>query len=218
MMLAAALEKAKPGQRIMVVTFGAGCDVLLFEATDAIASYTPSQPISAQVARGVVEPHYTKLLSFHGEISLDWGMRGEFNEKIAQTQAYRESDQLASFTAGRCPDCGAVQFPQLAKCVSCGSLSPLAPVSLVDEAATVASFTGDWLQYTPAPPLYFGLVNFANGARVMMEYVDVDPSILKVGTSLRMVYRIKSIDNDRHNSRYFWKAVPLAPANDGEGD
>lgn len=212
MMLASALEKAKPGERIMVVSFGAGCDVLLFEATDAIATYTPAQPVSAQVARGVTEGHYTKLLSFHGEISLDWGMRGEFNEKIAQTQAFRANDQIATFTAGQCPDCGAVQFPQLAKCINCGSLAELAPVSLANEGASVASYTGDWLQYSPAPPLYFGLVNFDNGARVMMEYVDVDPAHLKVATRLRMVYRIKSIDNDRHNSRYFWKAVPIAPA------
>lgn len=143
MMLAAALEKAKPGERIMVVSFGAGCDVLLFEATDAIANYTPSHPVSGQIARGVSEPHYTKILSFHGEINLDWGMRGEFNEKIAQTQAYRESDQLATFTAGKCPDCGTVQFPQLAKCVNCGSLAELTPRSLANETASVASFAAD---------------------------------------------------------------------------
>jgi hypothetical protein len=51
----------------------------------------------------------------------------------------------------------------------------------------------------------------------MMEFVDVDPALLDVGTPLRMVYRIKSIDNDRHNSRYFWKAVPMAPASDEQG-
>ncbi len=211
MMLAVALEKAKPGERIMLVSFGAGCDVLLFAAADAIAHYTSPHPVSAQLARGVVEPHYTKILSFHGEVDLDWGMRGEFNEKIAQTQAYRETDQVATFTAGKCPDCGAVQFPQLAKCVNCGSLSALTPHSLANEAASVASFTGDWLQFTPSPPFYFGLVNFESGARVMMEFADVDPTLLAVGAPLRMVYRIKSIDNDRHNSRYFWKAVPMAP-------
>jgi 3-hydroxy-3-methylglutaryl CoA synthase/uncharacterized OB-fold protein len=210
-MLAAVLEKARPGEKIMLVAFGAGCDVLLFEATDAIASYTSPSPVSAQLARGQVEPHYTKLLSFHGEIGLDWGMRAEFDEKIAQTQAWREADQLATFTAGKCPSCGAVQFPQLARCISCGSLEALSPVSLASEGASVASFTADWLQFSPAPPFYFGLVNFDNGARVLMEYVDVDPGLLKVGTRLRMVYRIKSIDNARHNSRYFWKAVPLAP-------
>jgi 3-hydroxy-3-methylglutaryl CoA synthase len=104
MMLAAALEKAIPGERIMVVTFGAGADVLVFEATDEITHYKAVKTVSSQVERGLVEPHYTKILSFHGEISLDWGMRGEGGEKIALTQQYREIDQLASFTAGKCPD------------------------------------------------------------------------------------------------------------------
>ncbi len=218
MMLALALEKAKPGERIMLVTFGAGCDVLVFEATDAIKGYTSASPVSAQVARGVTEAHYTKILSFHGNLELDWGMRGEHNEKIAQTQAWRAADQLATFTAGKCSACGTIQFPQLAKCLECGSSAALSPVSLANEPASVASFTADWLQFTPSPPLYFGLVNFANGARVLMEYVDVDPALLKVGTRLRMVYRIKSVDNERHNSRYFWKAVPIAPAKDEQGD
>jgi uncharacterized OB-fold protein len=102
----------------------------------------------------------------------------------------------------------------LAKCLGCGSHAPLKNVSLRDVDASVASFTADWLQFTPSPPLYFGLVNFENGARVLMEYVDVDPALLKVGAPLQMVYRIKSIDNDRHNSRYFWKAVPVAPTGD----
>ncbi len=211
MMLSLALEKAKPGERIMVVAFGAGCDVLVFEATEAITNYTSSSPVSAQVARGVIEPHYTKILSFQGNLELDWGMRGEANDKIALTQQYRAADQLMAFTGGKCPDCGSVNFPQLGKCVNCGSASPLEPYDLAREGASVASFTGDWLQFSPAPPLYFGLVNFDCGARVLMEYVDVDPAILKVGTRLRMVYRIKSIDGERHNSRYFWKAVPLAP-------
>ena len=35
-MLAKALEKAKPGDRILVVGFGNGCDVLYFKVTDEI--------------------------------------------------------------------------------------------------------------------------------------------------------------------------------------
>lgn len=210
MMLAAALERAKPGDKILLVSFGAGCDVLLFEATERLASYRPKAPVSAARARGQAEPHYTKLLSFHGEISLDWGMRSEGGDKVPLTEQYRSRGQLGSFNAGECPDCAAVQFPQLARCVNCGSFGKLVQRPLADERAQVMSHTADWLQYSPSPPLYFGLVQFDNGARVMMEMVDVDPATLGVGTGLRMVYRIKSIDQERGYRRYFWKAAPIA--------
>jgi 3-hydroxy-3-methylglutaryl CoA synthase/uncharacterized OB-fold protein len=210
LMLAAALERAKPGERLMVVGFGAGCDVLLFETTDALAAYTPLRGVAATLAAGRVEPHYSKMLSFQGELDLDWGMRAEGSEKIPPTQQYRARRQLATFTAGECPDCGTIQFPQLAACINCGSFAELAPRSLVDVPAKIASFTADWLQFHPSPPLMFGLVQFDNGARVMMEIVDADPNLLEVGMPLRMVYRIKSIDNERDYLRYFWKATPIA--------
>jgi len=212
LMLAAALEKAKPGDKLLLVTFGAGTDVLVFEATGAISNYKPTRGVAQTLAAGRIEPHYTKLLSFHGELNLDWGMRSEGSEKIPLTQQYRARGQLATFNGGKCPDCGAINFPQLASCVNCGSFAPLAQVSLVDEPAQVASYTADWLQYSPAPPLYFGLVQFDNGCRVMMEMVDVDPKQLEVGTRLRMLYRIKSLDSERHYARYFWKATPIQGA------
>jgi len=211
MMLAAALEQARPGDKILLITFGAGCDALLFEATDALADYRPRLSVAAAVAGGRSEPHYSKLLSFHGELQLDWGMRSEGNEKISLTQQYRARDQTARFAAGECPACGTIQFPQLACCVNCGGMDPLTPRSLSDEPARIFSYTADWLQFSPAPPLYFGLVQFDNGARVMMEVVDVDPAQLDVGTPLNMVFRIKSLDSERHYHRYFWKAVPIAP-------
>jgi len=43
-MLAHALEDAAPGERILVVGFGQGCDALVFEATDALAAARPDTP------------------------------------------------------------------------------------------------------------------------------------------------------------------------------
>ena len=49
LLLAKTLERAAPGERIVVIGFGQGCDALLFEVTDAIGSfsfYTHYQSIS----------------------------------------------------------------------------------------------------------------------------------------------------------------------------
>src|SRR3546814_10371272 len=40
-MLAAALESAQAGERILLASFGQGCDLLLFEVTAAIGSVKP---------------------------------------------------------------------------------------------------------------------------------------------------------------------------------
>jgi uncharacterized OB-fold protein len=92
--------------------------------------------------------------------------------------------------------------------VNCGTTEPQESYPLADAPAKVATFSADWLMFYPAPPLYVGLVQFDNGARVLMEMVDVDPANFDVGTPLRMVYRIKEKDSRRHYNRYFWKAVP----------
>ena len=208
-MLGVALEKAKPGQKILVIGFGAGCDALLFEATDAISTYKSASTVSAALERGVTDRNYTKLLSFSGEIDLDWGMRSETDAKTSFTQLYRAQDQVTAFVGGKCAACKTIQFPRLPTCVECGSMEPMAPHPLADEPATVATFTADWLMFYPAPPLYVGLVQFENGARVLMEMVDVDSANFDVGTPLRMVYRIKETDSRRHYNRYFWKASPI---------
>jgi uncharacterized OB-fold protein len=53
-----------------------------------------------------------------------------------------------------------------------------------------------------------GFVQFSNGARILMEVVDVGTNGLDVGTPLKFVYRIKERDRVRGYNRYFWKATP----------
>ena len=214
MLLAVALERANPGDYILVIGFGMGCDAVLLQATEQLKDYKTSASLAAALAAGRPDTHYLRMLSANGNIQLDWGMRSETDGKTALTQHYRASDQVAGLVGGKCSACGAVQFPRLATCVNCGSMEPMTPVPLADEPAKVLTFTSDWLQYNPSPPLYFGLVQFDNGARILMEMMEVDPASFAVKTPLRMVFRIKEKDERRHYNRYFWKAAPLAPQQD----
>ncbi|AFK55921.1 hypothetical protein TMO_a0518 (plasmid) [Tistrella mobilis KA081020-065] len=213
LMLGAVLETAAPGDRILLVGFGQGADALILEASGRTPAMAGARGVSGALSDRLPTDDYLRMLSFYGEIRPDWGMRGEKNDKPALTEAYRTADQLAAFTAGRCPACGAVQFPQLAYCVTPGCGTPardFSRVSLADEPAELMTCTADWLSYHPAPPLHVGFVQFRNGARLLMEIVDVPTGVLDTGMPLRMVCRIKQTDTVRGFRRYFWKATPVA--------
>jgi uncharacterized OB-fold protein len=75
----------------------------------------------------------------------------------------------------------------------------------------VLTWSADFLTYTVAPPAHYGMITFANGGRFLTDFTDVDEGEVEVGVGVRMVFRIKSVDNVRGFVRYFWKAVPLRP-------
>jgi len=212
LMLARVLEEAQAGERILLVGFGQGVDALVLEATGRKPAAPMWRGASASLADKYVTDDYLRMLSFYGDIDLEWGMRAEKAGKAALTDAFRNAHQLSAFNAGRCGACGAVQFPQLAYCVNPACKAPASQfesVSLADEPARILTFTADWLSYYPAPPLYVGFVQFDNGARLLMETVDAAPGAVDVGVPLRMVFRIKERDNIRGFNRYFWKATPV---------
>lgn len=208
LMLAKALETAEAGAKILLVGFGQGADAIVLEATGRRPA---GRGVSGALADRVPTGDYLRMLSFYGRIDLEWGMRAEAPDKAALTNAWREAEQLSAFKAGRCPDCGQVQFPQLAFCVTPGCGAPaerFAQAPLADQPAKVLTFTADWLSHHPAPPLVVGFVQFANGARLLMETVDADPAAIDVGQPLRMVFRLKKADARSGYRRYFWKATP----------
>jgi 3-hydroxy-3-methylglutaryl CoA synthase len=202
-MLDTALRSAAPGELILVVGFGSGCDVLLLKRTQ--------QPMSRRATDdGKVETNYLKYLSFTGQISPEWGMRSEMDNKTALTAAWREGAKISHFEGGHCSSCGTIQYPRSRLCVNpnCRTQDSQVATSLADVPARVLSHTSDWLAYTPCPPFQFGHVDFEGGGRVLMEFADADPGELQFNSPLRMVFRIKDFDSKRNFRRYFWKATP----------
>lgn len=209
LMLANVLDQSSPGDVVVAAGFGQGSDVVVLRATDAVVAARPARTVSAALSAVVTARSYAQMASFYEEITPDWGMRAERDTKTALTEQYRSSDQINAFIAGKCSSCGQVQFPQLAYCVNCRApASALLPTCLAEEGARVLTHTADMLTYHPSPPLYIGFAQFDLGARLLMEFVDVQPETFEVGTRLQMRFRIKERDLTRGFYRYFWKAAP----------
>lgn len=211
-MLVAALEQAKPGDRILVVGFGQGADALLFEVTPAIATQPARLGLEGHLARKREETNYSKFLAFNDTVDVERGMRAEADKLTPLSAMWRNRDTVTSFVGGKCAKCGTIQFPKSRICVNpnCNAVDAQEPHPFADKIGKVNSYTADRLTYSPDPPACYGMIQFEDGGRWMMDFTDVDEPELAVGKSMRMMFRVKDIDNQRGFRRYFWKAAPAA--------
>jgi len=212
MMLAHALEDAKAGEKIMVVAFGQGVDVLVFEATAALAKLSKRNGVTGALARRKEEKNYMKFLAFQDLLPIDKGMRAEFDKKTALSVLWRKRDMLYGLIGGKCRVCGTVQFPKSQVCVNpnCHAIDSQDDHAMAGLEASIMSFTADSLTYSPDPPAYYGMITFPEGGRFMADFTDSDKEQVKVGAKMRMMFRVRDNDTMRGGfKRYFWKAAPV---------
>jgi len=210
LLLAAALEDAKPGDRILLAAFGEGCDALLFEVTPAIARAGERRGVKGALSRRREDGNYMRYLSFNGLLDMERGMRAEPDKPTPLTVLYRNRDMVQGLVGGRCRVCGTVQYPRQRYCVNpeCNALDSQDDYAFSERSGTLMSYTADALTYSPDPPTYFGMVAFDGGGRMLLDFTEVEAGRIDVGLPVRMVFRIKDQDPLRGFQRYFWKATP----------
>lgn len=209
--LAHAFETARPGERILVVGFGQGADVLIFGVTPAIEALTSRHPVTKALARRRQETSYDKFITWNGLVNKDLGKRAEVDRQTALTTLYRNREMLTGFVGGRCRSCDTVQFPRSRYCVNptCDALDTQDPHPMADTPGRVLTWTADSLTFSPDPPAYFGMVEFEGGGRLMVDFTDVEPDTLDIGAAVRMHFRVREVDSERGFKKYFWKAAQV---------
>jgi 3-hydroxy-3-methylglutaryl CoA synthase len=211
LLLVHTLERAQPGDLILVVGFGQGGDALVLEAGEALSdARSDGAGVSKWLERRI--PYsYPRYLVLNDLVKADRGMRAETDKGSGLTAAWRHRDLLLTLSGSRCDACGTYQIPRTKVCVNpeCRAIETQAPHSFADSVGLVASWSADNLIYTPDPPAYYGMIDFEEGGRLMMDFADVQPNDVDVGTRMRMVFRVKDYDTARGFNRYFWKARPI---------
>ena len=211
LMLAAALERAKPNETILLASFGQGADVMLFETTKAVTQTRAGMGFEGGLANKSADENYLRYLFHRGQLDLEKGMRAEYDEKQPGTALSRDRKTVLGLIGGKCRETGVVQFPKTDISVAQNqrATGTQDDYPLSDKLATVTTFTADRLTYSPDPPTYYGMIDFEGGGRMISEFSDVTDEDMSVGAEMRMVFRIKARDDMRKFTKYFWKATPV---------
>ncbi len=212
LLLVAALEAAAPGDKILLVGFGQGVDLLLFEATEDLPKLTARKGVKGSLARSAKDENYMRWLFHRGLLDLERGMRAEADQKQPGTTLWRNRKAVLGLVGGRCTKTGTVQFPKSDISVNPNdhAAHTQEDYPLAEKRAKIVTYTADALTYSPAPPSYYGIIDFEGGGRMMAEFADVSADDVEVGREMYMVFRIKSVDEQRDFTKYFWKAAPIA--------
>ena len=200
-MLAAALERARAGDLILVVGYGDGADALLVRATG-----TPTRGATSVVGQIEVKrtlPSYGRYARFRRLLRKDGGSSDVSSPVIV----FRDRKELLSLYGGRCPRCETVQFPKHRVCIECGHPDGLTEVRL-GRRGTLFTFTNDYLFESPDPPVSHAVVDLEGGGRIYLQLTDCEPERVEIDMPLELTFRRLHDGGGFHN--YFWKARPAA--------
>lgn len=202
LLLAAALEQAKAGDKLLVAFYGDGAEALSIAVQ---GSCTPHHSIAWYLQRGKALRSYDSYLkSRHLEAS-------EFDRRsgdgVPATVHFRERDSDISFQAQKCTKCGTMHFPACRVCFGCYTKDSFEPVRLSDKKGRVMSYTLDYFFPSPEPPLIVGMCEVENGVRVYVQMTDATQDLLRCDLPVEFVFR--KIHDVGHRPNYFWKSRPL---------
>jgi uncharacterized OB-fold protein len=202
--LAALLERARAGERVLLASYGDGAEALAFRVTDQIDKLEPRRGVSFHLARRRTVPSYDHYRKARHLDAREW--RAESAPGLSATIHHRERDDDLSFCGQRCNVCGRIQFPAQRICESCYAKDDFDRVRLSDRTGHVVTYTFDFFFPTPDPPTLVTIVEI-DGARVHLQVANCDPKQMRIG--LPVEFELRRVHEVGGRPNYYWKGVPV---------
>ncbi len=209
MMLVAALESAKAGDRILLANYGDGVDVFVLKVNEGIEKIRNRRGIKGHLQSKMALPSYGKYLHFRDMMT--WEADRRPSPRTSLTHYYRESDQLYGLVGQRCLNCGKEQFPRQNICMWCQkplkSGETCEDVFLANQTGTLFTFSKDERAPVSDLPNVLCVVDLEGGARYYGLMTDRKPDEIEIGQEMEFTFRRINHAQGVHN--YFWKVRPL---------
>ncbi len=200
LLLAAALESAKPGDRLLLLAYGDGADGFLLQVTDEIGKRSLSRSLSDHLSEKRLYPSYQiykKMREYYAE--------NEDGADLSNVFLAKEEKQNVRLYGTHCLRCGTRQYPLARVCIACQNHDSLQEVPL-EHSGQVFTFTRDHLYVAPDSPTIMSVVDLNQGGRLYLQMTDVDPEDVRIGDEVVLTLRRRKEAPTMHH--YYWKCRP----------
>jgi hydroxymethylglutaryl-CoA synthase len=201
--LAAALEDAKAGDKLLLVNYGDGADAFVIEVGPAIEKLRDRRAVRWYLKRRGEIPTYDMYLRFRQLLATEHDRRA--GAGLSATKHFRDRDYEVSLLAQKCRKCSQVQYPHQRVCFTCYAKDDFDHVRLSDQIGALKSFTFDNFAGSPNPPLVATVTDIL-GARLYIQMTDANPKEVKLDLPVEMTFR--KIHDAGGTPNYYWKCTP----------
>ncbi len=200
MLLVSALEESKPGDKILLASYGDGSDAFIIEAANP-AGNKPG--MKSYIDHKKIIEDYRRYLKWRGILPLDKG-RGVLIPRPSLKAMMRRQEEVLSMHAAKCQVCGTVQYPAQRVCTKCHTKDHFDKVRLSDKKGEIYTWTADHGAGGMELPIVT-LTDVEGGGRVFCILCDSSQDEVKVGLPVQFTLR-KSYGQGI--PEYIWKIRP----------
>ncbi|MFC2059435.1 hypothetical protein ACFLTS_07385, partial [Chloroflexota bacterium] len=161
MMLVSALEETKPGDKILVASYGNGADAFVLEVTEAIKNVGERRGIKRHLASKRMIENYQTYLRWRNLVPVEAARRPE-RAPTSIAGLWVNSKQILSFYGVKCKKCGTPQYTipggidrtaPTRVCVVCQAMDEFEDYRFSDKRGVIFSFAHDNLADSVDPPV-----------------------------------------------------------------
>jgi len=204
MMLVAALEEAKAGDRLLLANYGDGCDALVLTVGERIDGLRDRRGIKRHLASKAMLANYAKYARFRLLMDLGVTLIPRVTSYLPIT--WRDRKQIYGLYGHKCRRCGTVQYPMQRICTQCQAKDDFDTIKL-PRKGTLFTFSMSERAEVADPPWVNCIIDIEGGGRIPLGMTDRGSHEVEVGMPLEFTFRNLHAGSGYNN--YFWKCRPI---------
>ena len=206
MLLIAALEEAKPGDLILLASYGNGSDAFVLKVTEHIEKLRKNRlGMKGHLASKKVIDDYRKYLIWRGILPFE-DIPGPVRF-LSAPASWREAEANLRLQGVKCKVCSTLQFPPQRVCTNCRTKDQFEPYHFSDKKAKIFTFAMDYVTPFAEMPTVTTTIDFDGGGRMECYMTDAEPEQVKCGLEVEMGFRRIIVKEGAQV--YFWKSMPV---------